>query len=142
MLAAAMAKQEGFRYAPNEQIYWKQGRSTEKDFIFTTTRFLTVESLDKIQEEMREEESLLICCKAFQQECENRFSNITIRKIPSLLLGKCEFGKDDYSLNIINLPEELRPIPEESESPPDPEDDRTPPSKTTKSSSPNQQNLF
>lgn len=115
MLAAAMAKQEGFRYAPDEQVYWKQGRSTEKDFIFTTTRFLTVESLDKIQEEMRDEESLLICSKAFQQECENKHPNITIRKIPSLLLGKCEFGKDDYSLNIINLPEELRPIPEESD---------------------------
>jgi adenine-specific DNA-methyltransferase len=91
---------------------------------------------------MREEESLLICCKAFQQECENRFSNITIRKIPSLLLGKCEFGKDDYSLNIINLPEELRPIPEESESAPDPEEEGTSPSKTIKSSSPTQQNLF
>lgn len=115
MLAAAMAKQEGFRYTPDEQVYWKQGRSTEKDFIFTTTRFLTVESLDKIREEMQDEESLLICTKAYQQECENRYSNITIRKIPSLLLGKCEFGKDDYSLNIINLPEELRPIPDESD---------------------------
>lgn len=142
MLAAAMAKQEGFRYAPNEQIYWKQGQSTEKDFIFTTTNFITVESLDRIQEEMQPEESLLICCKAFQPECENRHGNITLRKIPTLLLGKCEFGKDDYSLNIINLPEELRPIPEESESVPDPEDEGTPPSKTTKSSSPNQQNLF
>ncbi|MEI7505102.1 MAG: site-specific DNA-methyltransferase, partial [Paludibacter sp.] len=31
MLAAAMAKQEGFRYAPHESIYWKQGNSSEKD---------------------------------------------------------------------------------------------------------------
>ncbi|CAG1022522.1 partial DNA adenine methyltransferase YhdJ, partial [Patescibacteria group bacterium] len=33
MLAAAMAKHEGFRYCPDEHIYWKQGRSTEKDYI-------------------------------------------------------------------------------------------------------------
>lgn len=112
MLAAAMAKQEGFRYAPNEQIYWKQGQSTEKDFIFTTTHFITVESLDRIQEEMQPEESLLICCKAFQPECENRHLNITLRKIPTLLLGKCEFGKEDYSFKIVNLPDELRTEPE------------------------------
>lgn len=115
MLAAAMAKQEGFRYAPNEQIYWKQGQSSEKDFIFTTTHFITVESLDRIQEEMQPEESLLICCKAFQPECENRHMNITLRKIPTLLLGKCEFGKDDYSFKIVNLPDELRPEPEVQE---------------------------
>jgi adenine-specific DNA-methyltransferase len=38
MLAAAMAKHEGFRYSPDPEIYWKQGRSTEKDYIFTTTQ--------------------------------------------------------------------------------------------------------
>lgn len=108
MLAAAMAKQEGFKYAPDEAIFWKQGRSMERDFIFTTTAFLTVEALDRIQEEMKPEETLLICCKAYQPECENRHTSITIKKIPSLLLGKCEFGRDDYSLNIVNLPTEER----------------------------------
>ncbi|MBZ0292451.1 MAG: site-specific DNA-methyltransferase, partial [Anaerolineae bacterium] len=43
MLAAAMAKHEGFRYCPDEHIYWKQGRSTEKDYIFITTQFVTVQ---------------------------------------------------------------------------------------------------
>lgn len=28
------------------------------------------------------------------------------KKIPQMLLGRCEFGKDDYSLNIVNLPHE------------------------------------
>ena len=28
----------------------------------------------------------------------------TIKKIPLLLLERCEFGKEDYSLNIINVP--------------------------------------
>lgn len=104
MLAAAMAKHEGFRFNPDEHVFWKQGQSTEKDFIFTTTTFVTVEYLDKIQEEMKPEETLLICCKAFQEPCESRFTNINIKKIPHMLLGRCEFGKDDYSLNIVNVP--------------------------------------
>jgi adenine-specific DNA-methyltransferase len=106
MLAAAMAKQEGFIYKPFENIYWKQGRSSEQDFIFTTTQFITVESLEQIYGEMQENESLLICCKAYQEECRDRYRNITIKKIPQMLLGRCEFGKDDYSLNIVNLPVE------------------------------------
>ena len=104
MLAAAMAKHEGFKYNPDEEIYWKQGQSTEKDFIFTTTRFVTVETLDKIREEMKPGESLLICCKSFQKACENQYSEITVRKIPGMLLGRCEFGKDDYSFKIVTMP--------------------------------------
>lgn len=104
MLAAAMAKQEGFAYQPNDHTYWKQGRSSEQDYIYVTTQFLTVETLESIHDEMKPGESLLICCKSFQQECKNRFGNITIKKIPQMLLGRCEFGKDDYSLNIVNLP--------------------------------------
>lgn len=104
MLAAAMAKQEGFSYRPDDHTYWKQGRSSEQDYIYVTTQFLTVETLESIHDEMQPGESLLICCKSFQQECKNRFGNITIKKIPQMLLGRCEFGKDDYSLNIVNLP--------------------------------------
>ena len=104
MLAAAMAKQEGFRYSPHESTYWKQGNSTEKDYIFTTTQFITVETLDRLAEEMQPNESLLVCCKGFAAACKTRHSNITIKKIPQMLFGRCEFGKDDYSLNIVNLP--------------------------------------
>jgi adenine-specific DNA-methyltransferase len=104
MLAAAMAKHEGFKYSPDEEIYWKQGQSTEKDFIFTTTQFVTVETLDKIREDMKPGESLLICCKSFQKACENQYSEITVKKIPGMLLGRCEFGRDDYSFNIVTMP--------------------------------------
>ena len=107
MLAAAMAKQEGFHYSPHQSIYWKQGNSSEKDFIFTTTQFITVEMLDRLADEMRPNESLLICCKGFKSECKSRNSNITIKKIPQMLYGRCEFGKDDYSLNIVNFPHEV-----------------------------------
>ena len=111
-LAAAMAKHQGYDYRPDEQFFWKQGQSTEKDYIFTTTQFVTVELIDKIQEQMQEDESLLICCKSYQEAVEVRHTNINIHKIPVMLLGRCEFGKDDYSLNIINMPtdEEAEPF--------------------------------
>jgi adenine-specific DNA-methyltransferase len=106
MLAASMAKHEGFKYLPDEELYWKQGNSTNNDFIFTTTLFVTVEFLDKIHEEMKPDDSLLICCKSFSKGCEDRYSNITVKKIPKILLGRCEFGKEDYSFNIINMPKD------------------------------------
>ncbi|HOC61272.1 MAG TPA: site-specific DNA-methyltransferase, partial [Smithellaceae bacterium] len=104
MLAAAMAKHENFRYSPDEVHYWKQGQSSEKDFIFTTTVHLTPEHLDRIHEEMRHGESLLICCKSHFRGADGRYDNITVKKIPGMLLGKCEFDRNDYSLNIVDMP--------------------------------------
>ena len=106
MLAAAMAKQEGYTYEPDSEVYWKQGYGSETDYIYSTTQFMTVEALAAIHETMAEGESLLVCCTSFQKECKQAFPNISIKKIPQMLLGRCEFGKDDYSLNIIELPEE------------------------------------
>lgn len=105
MLAAAMAKQEGYTYQPSQEVYWKQGFGSETDYIYTTTQFMTVEALSAIHETMSEDETLLICCTSFQRECKQAFNNISIKKIPQMLLGRCEFGKDDYSLNIISAPE-------------------------------------
>lgn len=129
MLAAAMAKQEGYTYDPNQETYWKQGQSTEKAFIFTTTQFITVETIDKIHDEMHPEESLLICCKAFQQACNHRHEQIIVKKIPNMLLGRCEFGKEDYSLNIINMPRDPN---EQAFIPPGPklEKEQLPPNQT------------
>lgn len=104
MLAAAMAKQEGFTYAPSIEHYWKHGYSHESDYIYTTTQFMTVEGLASIADQMKEGETLLVCCTAFQKECRNAFPNITIKKIPQMLLGRCEFNKDDYSLNVVEIP--------------------------------------
>ncbi len=105
MLAAAMAKQEGYTYQPSQEVYWKQGFGSETDYIYTTTQFMTVEALSAIHETMSEDETLLICCTSFQRECKQAFNNISIKKIPQMLLGRCEFGKDDYSLHIISAPE-------------------------------------
>jgi len=138
MLAAAMAKHEGFRYNPSETQFWKQGYSSEQDFIFTTTQFITVQQLEAIAEDMQADESLLICCKAFQPECGNRYGNITVKKIPQLLLNRCEFGKDDYSLNIVNLPQEQSTADDEEEMEVNAEEEIV----SAKKDSVNQSNLF
>lgn len=105
MLAAAMAKHQGFTYSPDNELYWKQGHSSEHDFIFTTTQLITAEMLESIHDQLGENESLLICGTKFQAECRNKYSNITIKKIPKVLLDTCEFDHDDYSLNIISVPD-------------------------------------
>ncbi len=105
-LAHAMAKQEGFNYKPSQTVYWQQGGSTEKDYIYTTTQYVTIDLLDSIHNELQDGQSLLIACKAFDTECKDRFDNITIKKIPQILLGRCEFGQDDYSLNITEAVDE------------------------------------
>lgn len=111
MLAAAMAKHEGFKYLPDAEKYWKQGSSSERDYIYTTTQYLTRTMLDAISDDLLSEESLLICCTQFESGLENACPNINIRKIPSMLLNRCEFKQDsDYSFNIVNSPlDELRP---------------------------------
>lgn len=127
MLAAAMAKHQGFTYSPDSELYWKQGHSSEHDFIFTTTQLITAEALETIHEQLGEDESLLICCSKFQSECRNKFSNITIKKIPKVLLDTCEFDRDDYSLNIVSVPdivdEEWEDIDPEGEYLPDDDTD-------------------
>lgn len=99
MLAEAVCKHEGFKFWPDQNLYWKQGHSSEKDFIFVTTEFLTAERLEKISSQLKPDESLLICAKAFKVP-NNKYTNITMKKIPQMLLGRCEFGRDDYSLNV------------------------------------------
>lgn len=108
MLAEAMAKQEGYQFSPDEENIYKQGYSTEKDFIFTTTQFLSIELLDKIYSKLKEDESLLICATHFEEGTGAKYDNITVKKIPQMLLNRCEFGKLEYNLNIIDPPQETK----------------------------------
>lgn len=103
MLAAAMALQEGFTYCPDDTFYWKQGKN-ENAYIFTTTSHVTADYLASIHSEMQDDEYLVIACKTYDSGIEKLFKNITVKKIPQVLLGRCEFGKEDYSLNIVNMP--------------------------------------
>ena len=104
MLAEAMCKLEGFTFEPNTDIYWQLGRSSEMDYLYVTTQFMSKEMLTKISDEVGPNRSLLICCSAFR--CDpSQFENLTVKKIPKAVLKKCEWGHDDYSLEIENLPE-------------------------------------
>jgi len=103
MLAAAICKLEGFAYAPSDVRYWQHGHSTETDFIYVTTQTLNAEQLQLLSDEVGEDKSLLVCCSAFKGDVA-RFRNLTLKKIPKMVLSKCEWGHDDYSLNVENLP--------------------------------------
>lgn len=111
MLAAAICKLEGFSFAPSADHYWQHGHSTESDFIYVTTQTLTSEQLQALSDDVGSGRTLLVCCAAFRGD-ESRYPNLTIKKIPKMVLSKCEWGHDDYSLNVDNLPQEPKPAPE------------------------------
>ena len=107
MLAAAVCKHEGFTYSPSETEWWAHGYSTETDFIYVTTQTLTEEQLIALSEDVGNERTLLVCCSAFKASAamlNDKLSNLTLKKMPHAILSKCEWGKDDYSLNISKLP--------------------------------------
>jgi hypothetical protein len=104
MLAEAMCKLEGFIYVPSDSAYWQHGHSTETDFIYVTTQTLTREQLQKLSDEVGESRSLLVMCGAFRVKNLDEFPNLTVKKIPKAVLTRCEWGHDDYSLEIKNLP--------------------------------------
>lgn len=100
MLAEAMCKILGYHYKPDKEIYWKQGFSSEKNFIYTTTMSLQESSLDRLAEEIGDN-NLLICCSAFVGN-SRIYPNISVKKIPAAILKKCEWGREGYPLNLRN----------------------------------------
>ena len=107
MLAEAVCKLEGFTFAPSDSTYWMHGQSSERDFIYVTTQTLTRDMLARLSDEVGEGRTLLVVCKAFTGK--QAFPNLTVRKIPKAVMSKCEWGKDDYSLEIRNLPMSVPP---------------------------------
>jgi adenine-specific DNA-methyltransferase len=104
MLAEALCKLEGFTYAPSDSIWWQHGRSSERDYIYVTTQTLTTAQLQELSEEVGPERTLLVLCYAFRAKAD-AFPNLTVRKIPNHVRNRCEWGRDDYSLNVRDLPE-------------------------------------
>lgn len=122
MLAEALAKLEGFTYMPSENLWWQHGYSSENDFIYVTTQSLSAEQLQVLSDEVGAGRSLLICCFAWRgitaDQAAERFPNLSLKKIPKMILKRCEWGHDDYSLNVANLPmaeEEPEPRPSENQ---------------------------
>lgn len=122
MLSEAVCKLMGFTYAPSDTHYWMHGHSTETDFIYVTTQSLTHDQLRAIADEVGEKRTLLICCKAFRANTD-AFENLTVKKIPHAVLRKCEWGRDDYSLNVANLPMAESDVPDESQGDDAPQED-------------------
>lgn len=104
MLASAVAMHEGFKYSPSTELFWKQSVGNENSYLYVTTKFVNYDILEKIHTEMKDNEYLIIACTSYDKELENKYKNIKIKKIPEMLLKKCEFGKENYNLNIINPP--------------------------------------
>jgi adenine-specific DNA-methyltransferase len=103
MLAEALCKLEGFSYAPSDSLYWQHGHSTERDFVYVTTASLTHEQLAQLSDEVGPERSLLVLCTSFRAKAD-LYPNLTVKKIPRQVLSRCEWGHDDYSLRVENLP--------------------------------------
>ena len=100
MLAEAMCKILGYHYKPDSTAYWKQGYSSEKSFIYTTTFSMQEASLERLHEEVGDN-NLLVCCSAFSGNSK-AYPNISVKKIPSAILKKCEWGREGYPLNLTN----------------------------------------
>lgn len=104
MLAAAVALHEGFIYAPDSKLFWKQSNGSENSYLFVTTRHLNGNYLDSIKDTMEDDEYLIIACRSFESGLDKAYENIRVKKIPQMLLDRCEFGKTDYNLNIVHPP--------------------------------------
>lgn len=103
MLAEAICKHFNYTYAPSVEHYWMHGKATENAFIYVTTNSLTFDQLRVLSDEVGDERSLLVCCMAYEAAGDN-LMNLTLKKIPRVVLDRCEWGKDDYSLKVAALP--------------------------------------
>ena len=57
-------------------------------------------SLERLHEEVGDN-NLLVCCSAFSGNSK-AYPNISVKKIPSAILKKCEWGREGYPLNLTN----------------------------------------
>ena len=86
-----------------------------------TTQTLGVEQLAQLAEEVGEARSLLVCCGAFRGvtavQAGQRWPNLTLKKLPKMVLSRCEWGHDDYSLEVSEMPPPTPPPHPESVAP-------------------------
>lgn len=104
MLASAVALHEGYTYEPDKNCYFKQAHSENNAYLYVTTRHIDKSAVNSILTQLQDNEYLIIVCKSFDSNAAEDAKNITLKKIPQSLLDNCEFGKDDYKLNIVNPP--------------------------------------
>lgn len=103
MLIRAVCKLQNFQYAPNKDVYWQHGRSTERDFIYVIPENLNAARIAQIARDVGTKRSLLVMCRAFGRT-ETSPRNLTLKKIPDSFLKKYVWGRSNYSLNISTGP--------------------------------------
>lgn len=104
MLIAAVVKLNGYNYAPDPDVFWKQGYSQDNSYIYVTTNYMDSKMLDIISSDLGMMETLLVCAPAFDVGLDKRYDNIQVKKIPQSVLNKCEYGVDNYNLNVVDIP--------------------------------------
>lgn len=102
MLAATIAKHEGYKYEPDKVCFWKQANNGLNSYLYVTTNHVNKEIIESIKTELKTDEYLLISCKSFDDNATDGEKNIEIKKIPQSVLKDCEYGINNYDLNIIN----------------------------------------
>ena len=113
MLAEALCKIEGFTYAPSETVYWQHGIATETAYIYVTTQHLDAGRLAELSEEVGKNRSLMVLCTSFSRG-KRSWPNLAVKKIPRTVLAACEWGHDDYSLKVENLPKAPKKVKQRS----------------------------
>lgn len=78
---------------PKADIFWKQSVGNEKSYLFVTTRHLNSTFLDSIKDSMEDDEYLIIACRSFESGLDKAYDHITLKKIPQMLLSRCEFAR-------------------------------------------------
>jgi hypothetical protein len=67
-----------------------------KYFAHELTKRCSSDSMEKLA-------GAVVVCPAFRGRKEG-YANLTVKKIPKAVLSRCEWGHDDYSLQVENLP--------------------------------------
>ncbi len=63
--------------------------------------------MQQFSDEVGSDRTLLVLCTSFRGK-DDRWPNLTVKKIPKAVLTRCEWGHDDYSLKVENLPKAPR----------------------------------
>ena len=96
-------KIKGATYYPKEDYHYSEvGIASWYGSDFHNKRTANGEKYDIV----KEDESLLICTTHYEENCIDKFSNITVKKIPQSLLKTCEFGALNYNLNVVETEQE------------------------------------
>jgi adenine-specific DNA-methyltransferase len=117
MLAAAICKLEGFTYAPSDAHYWQHGTSTEKRLHLrhhAKPDAGTVAGLERRSRRRAQLAGVLFGVPGAMQTA-TRISRS--RRFPRWFLSRCEWGHDDYSLNVENLPMQEKAAPKQAVTP-------------------------